>query len=128
MTVQINNVTKYKITTDFESIKNTILGKRYNLTLNFIGEKRALLLNQNTREKDYTPNILSFPLAKTAGEIYICPAIAKRKASKFEHTLNEHIGFLFIHGLLHLKGHQHSDTMERLEQSLFQKLIVKRKS
>ena len=124
MTVQINNVTRYTPTTDFESIKNAILGKKYALTLNFVGAARARTLNQNTRSKEYVPNILSFPLSDAEGEVYICPQVAKKNASSYGHTMHDHIGFLFIHGLLHLKGHEHSDTMERLEQSLFQKLII----
>ena len=55
-----------------------------------------------------TSNILSFPLSKTSGEILICPKAAKPYS----------VGYLFIHGLLHLKGRVHGATMEREERRL----------
>jgi probable rRNA maturation factor len=100
----------------YEQIAHAILGKKYNLTLAFIGEKRAQDLNKKHRGKTYIPNVLSFPLDTITGEIYICPLVAKREARKFAMTVPGYIGYLFIHGCLHLKGHGHGATMERAEQ------------
>lgn len=97
-------------------ITQAIAGKCYELSLVYIGEKRAQKLNQTHRGKDYTPNILSFPLTNTAGEIFICPNIAKKEAKKFELSYKGYLSFLLIHGVLHLKGHQHGATMEKLER------------
>ena len=100
----------------YNEIKERILGKRYELSLVFIGPTRAHTLNLTNRNKDYVPNVLSFPLDAGTGEIYICPTVAKREAKKFNLTPEGYIAYLFIHGLLHLKGHDHSDTMEKLER------------
>ncbi len=100
----------------YGKIQKEILGDDYTLTLAFIGERRAQKLNQAHREKDYIPNVLSFPLTKDTGEIYICPEVAKKEAKKFDMTVNGYIGYLFIHGLLHLKGYGHGATMEEVEQ------------
>jgi len=100
----------------YETIKNDILGKSYTLSLNFIGAISAQKLNQAYRQKDYIPNVLSFPLTKTDGEIFICPTVAKREARKFGMTFSGYIGFLFIHGCLHLKGHLHGATMDAAER------------
>lgn len=100
----------------YEKMKETILGKGYDLSLIFIGEKKAKSLNMIHRGATYVPNVLSFPLTKEAGEIYITPAIAKREAVKFSMSPKGYIGYLFIHGLLHLKGHLHGVTMERAEK------------
>lgn len=99
----------------FEAMKNDILGRSYQLSLSFVGETRGRRLNQETRGKSYVPNVLSFPLSESAGEIYITGAVAKREAHKWDHTYKEHVAFLFIHGLLHLKGHDHGEEMEKLE-------------
>jgi rRNA maturation RNase YbeY len=99
-----------------EEMKERILGKRYELSLAYVGETRARNLNQQYRNKTYTPNVLSFPLSPTAGEIIICPTVAKREAKKFNLTPKGYIGYLFIHGCLHLKGHDHGDTMDKLER------------
>lgn len=100
----------------YETIKNDILGKNYNLALNSIGEVTARKLNLEYRKKDYVPNVLSFPLSRTDGEIFICPVVANRQARKYGMTVSGYIGFLFIHGCLHLKGHLHGDTMDAAER------------
>ncbi len=100
----------------YEEIKNAILGKNYQLSLNFIGTKRAQTLNKQYRQKDYVPDVLSFPLSDTEGEIYICPEISYPQAHKYYLSKEKFIAFLFIHGLLHLKGYDHGDTMEALEK------------
>ena len=108
-------------TLPYESIKNDILGRSYALSLVFVGATRARALNEAYRKKTYTPNVLSFPLADTSGEIYITPAIAKKEARKFGMTYRTYIGYLYIHGLLHLKGFAHGAQMERLEKKFLQK-------
>ncbi len=100
----------------YEAMKDTVLGKNYSLSLIFVGEKRARDLNLQYRKASYVPNVLSFPLTKNTGEIYITPRIAKTESKKFNMTPNGYVGFLFIHGLLHLKGYPHGATMERLEK------------
>lgn len=105
----------------YQQIKDDILGKKYALSLAFVGGTRAQQLNAAYRNKTYTPNVLSFPLEDGVGEIYITPTIAKKEAKKFNMTPNGYIGFLFIHGCLHLKGHDHSDKMDALEQTYCQK-------
>lgn len=100
----------------YERIKNDILGSRYNLSLCFAGAKRAQQLNQNYRQKTYVPNVLAFPLTATTGEIIITPTVARREAKHFDMSVSGYIGFLFIHGCLHLKGHDHGATMEKAER------------
>ena len=100
----------------YETIKNDILGRNYNLSLNFIGATRAQKLNAAYRQKTYIPNVLSFPLTKEHGEVYIAPAVAHKEAHKYSMTPNGYIGFLFIHACLHLKGHLHGATMDKAEK------------
>jgi rRNA maturation RNase YbeY len=105
-----------KFLAKFRRIKNDILGKKYELSLAFIDAKKSQELNKTYRKKDKPTNILSFPLSKTNGEILICKKVAKKEAQKFGRTLPEFVGFLVIHGMLHLKGMEHSSTMERREE------------
>jgi probable rRNA maturation factor len=105
-------------------MKDAIMGKRYEATLTFIGETRARSLNQAYRQKDYVPNVLSFPLTDSVGEVYISPAVAKREAKKFNLSVDGYIAFLFIHGLLHLKGLDHGDTMEKQERKYLKQFRI----
>jgi len=114
-TVTISHTTKTYPKHSYQTVKDDILGKTYELSLVFIGSTRAQQLNISTRGKDYIPNVLSFPYDQKAGEIFICPTAAKREASKFDLTYNQYVLYLFIHGLLHLKGLDHGDKMDKAE-------------
>ena len=116
MNVIISQTTKSFPKHTYAEMKDAILGKKYSLSLIFVGEKRAQQLNKQYRDGDYIPNVLSFPLDKNNGEIYITPCIATKESKKFSMTPNGYIGFLFIHGLLHLKGYPHGATMEKAEK------------
>ncbi len=100
----------------YEKMKTDILGATYELSLVFVGKDRGRTINQTFRKKDYVPNVLAFPLEKNVGEIIITPAVAKREAKTFGRNFKDHVAFLYIHALLHLKGHDHGSTMEALER------------
>jgi len=108
-------------TVPYEAMKMEILGSSYNLTLHIVGKKRAVTINKLTRAKDYAPNVLSLPYTDHLGEMVLCPAIAEREAKDFSMSSAGYIGFLFIHGLLHLKGYDHGAKMETLEKKYIHK-------
>lgn len=93
----------------------------WEISVAFVSPGRALSLNRKLRGKDYTPNVLSYRAGAGNGEIIICPARARGEAATYGHGAAEHIFFLFIHGILHLKGCRHSATMERRERTLLKK-------
>lgn len=123
--ITIAHTAKSYPTLPYAKIADDILGKKYALTLTFVGATRAQALNATYRKATYVPNVLSFPLSESAGEIYITPQVARREAHKFSMTPNGYMGFLFIHGLLHLKGHLHGDTMEKAEKRYISKYNLK---
>lgn len=99
----------------FSLIKESLLGKSYNLSIAFISPRESQKLNRDYRKKDYAANILSFPLSKSEGEIYICLSIVRAGAKEFEMSYEKFLHLILIHGCLHLKGHDHGSTMEELE-------------
>lgn len=64
----------------FENIKNHILGPKYELSLVLIGDSLARKLNKEHKGKTNPTNILSFPLSKMEGEIFINVRRAERDA------------------------------------------------
>ena len=100
----------------FEEIKQTILGSKYELSLVFIPAKKIQALNKTYRKINRPTDILSFPLSKTSGEIFICKTEAKKMAPEFDRPYDNFLTFLFIHGLVHLKGYNHGAKMEKMEQ------------
>jgi len=102
----------------FLAIKKEVLGGAYDLSLVFVGNALSRKLNGKYRGKDKPANILSFPLDKNEGEIFINPREAKKDAPRFKKSYNTFIGFLFIHGCLHLKGLKHGKKMDAEEKRL----------
>lgn len=100
----------------YERIAEAILGKNYELSLVFIGDQRSQTLNRTYRNHDQPASVLSFPLDKEAGEIYINIPYAGRRARRQPATLSQTVAYLFIHGLLHLNGHDHGGTMDKREK------------
>lgn len=109
----------------YQTIKDDILGKHYVLSVTFIGAERARTLNRTHRGKDYVPNVLSFPLDAHHGEIFITPHVAQKESKKHGMSARGYIAYLFIHGLLHLKGHRHGATMEKAEKRYISKYKIK---
>ncbi len=105
----------------FLSIKEKILGKGYDLTIIFCTPKESKLKNKTYRDKDYPTNILSFPLSKQNGEIYISLSTARRDAKNFDMSYKKFLHLLVIHGMLHLKELPHGSTMENEETKLLTK-------
>jgi probable rRNA maturation factor len=115
MSLSITSTVKSYPRHKYVDIADKILGKRYELSLVFVGKTRAATLNKEYRKKTYSPNVLSFPLDEKTGEIFICPQVAASEAAKFNLSPRGYVGFLFIHGCLHLKGLDHGDTMDKQE-------------
>jgi probable rRNA maturation factor len=119
--LSISNTTKAKLPRlAFSDIKDAVLGKKYELSLAFVSAAEMNRLNRIHRNIDKPTDILSFPLSDSEGEMYICLTETKKEAKNFDRTYENFLAFLFIHGCVHLKGMDHSSTMERIERR-FQK-------
>lgn len=100
----------------YEEMAKTIL-PGWDISLVFVGKTRAQSLNYALRKKTYVPNVLSYESGNKSGEIIICLEVAKRQARSYGLTYQQHVAYLFIHGLLHLKGYPHGPTMDKLERA-----------
>jgi probable rRNA maturation factor len=100
----------------YERIASTIL-PGWDISLVFTGKARAQNLNKLLRNKDYIPNVLSYESGINSGEIIISLPVAKKEAQSYGLTYGQHVVYLFIHGLLHLKGYPHGTTMDKYERT-----------
>ncbi len=105
----------------YERIADGILGRSYDLSLVICGDTIATRMNREYRGKTYRPNVLSFPLSKKEGEIFLNKAKAQREAQSMKTALTERLTYLFIHACLHLKGLPHGTRMDALEVSWMRK-------
>lgn len=115
--VEVSNLTRSKVPSlPIAEIADRICGQRFSVSLVFVGRTRAQRLNREHRKMNYVPNVLTFPLSKTSGEIIICPEIAKKQNKRFDLSYRNYLTLLVIHGCLHLSGIEHGDTMEQREE------------
>ena len=101
-------------------MKDAVLGKKYVLSVAFVSPAEMKNLNGKLRGKPLPTDILSFPLSQNSGEILLCAKEVRKQALLFGRTPENFLLFLFIHGLLHLKGYAHGSRMEH-EEIKFQK-------
>lgn len=125
-TFAITRLTKDRVPSlPFLHIKETILGKTYELSLVIASDKFTQELNLTHRNKTYVPNVLSFPLDKKHGEIFLNLKQAKREYKERKESYEYFVALLFIHACLHLKGSTHGSTMEKQEARLLSKFAIK---
>jgi probable rRNA maturation factor len=98
----------------FEKVVEKILGKRKFVSFVFIDEIKMKKLNRKCRGKNKSTDILSFP-NQEGGEIFISMQDVRKKAPYFLLLTPYYLKYLFIHGLLHLKGYDHGSKMDRQE-------------
>lgn len=112
------------MSTLFTDIKNQILGQDYDLSLVFVSTKKIQSLNKIYRQINKPTDILSFPLSKTSGEIFLCKSETRKMAKEFDRSYDNFMTFLFIHGCVHLKGYDHGAQMEKVEEKFRKKFGI----
>lgn len=105
----------------FERIARAIFPKDYTLSLVICADTLAQRMNRLYRKKSYSPNVLSFPLQKNEGEIFLNIRKGAREARKMGMSTEKRLAHLFIHACFHLKGYDHSDKMDALENQVLRK-------
>ncbi len=79
-------------------------------------------LNKRFLGKDYPTDVLSFP---SEGDIAISLQRARAQAAEWNHSVEDEIRILLLHGVLHLQGMDHETDkgqMKRAEQRWRRKL------
>ena len=88
----------------------------------FASDAEAARLNSEWRQKDYAPNILSFPAPqiqdvpegepKPLGDLILAVGTVTREAEQQGKPLTSHLTHLIVHGTLHLLGFDHIEERD----------------
>ncbi len=91
------------------------------VTIRIGTEEESRQLNRTYRGKDYSTDVLSFPLMDELpdgtlywGDIHIAYPVAVRQAHEADHTVLTEILILAVHGLLHLSGMDHEQDQGQM--------------
>ncbi len=103
------------------------------ITLVFLDKKAAKKLNHEFRGKDYATDVLSFDSVEpgSLGELIMCPEVLKRQAKEHKLTYQQELGYMLLHGVLHLLGYDHETSPEderkmfSIQDAVFEKLLQK---
>ena len=97
------------------------------VTLRVVGKAEGRLLNGGFRKRNYATNVLAFPYGRNRGDVVLCHPVIRREAKEQRKSLSAHYAHLVVHGILHLRGHDHlrkgeAQRMERTEIRLLRRL------
>lgn len=118
------------------------------VSVTIVDNKRIQEINRDYRSIDKPTDVISFALEdndeqdfnvifdealdadqvgipRLLGDIFISIDKAKKQADEFGHALNREIGFLSVHGFLHLNGYDHQTEDEEKEMFSLQEEILK---
>lgn len=87
--------------------------------LRIVDEDEMCQLNHDYRGKTGPTNVLSFAMSlpegvpmNCLGDVVVCAPVVQREANEQGKSERAHWAHLFVHGLLHLLGHDHIDDSE----------------
>ncbi|MBN3556183.1 rRNA maturation RNase YbeY [Fictibacillus nanhaiensis] len=126
--------------TEFQELLSNVLEKaaemeetgQAEVSITIVTKERIQEINKEYRQKDSVTDVISFAMEEMGedeteiiggeetrflGDIIICLDVAKEQAEEYGHSLDREMGFLAVHGFLHLLGYDHMN--EEDEKRMF---------
>lgn len=135
MEINVFNETKKELK-DIESLLKEIflnINDKSSFSVIFVSNEKIKELNKAYRNINEITDVLSFPSEEEdyLGDVFISIDKADEQANLYEHSIEREIGFLAVHGYLHLKGYLHDtkedeDIMNNLTEEILEKSNLKR--
>ncbi|MBB5324753.1 putative rRNA maturation factor [Anoxybacillus tepidamans] len=111
------------------------------VSISFVDNEQIRLINRDYRGKDQPTDVISFALEELGegeveiigvnmplvlGDIVISVPKAKEQAEEYGHSFMRELGFLAVHGFLHLLGYDHETEEEEKEMFSKQEQILEK--
>jgi len=109
------------------------------VSVTFVTNERIQEINREYRDKDIPTDVISFAMEelgegevelsgvdmpRVLGDIIISIPRTKEQAEEYGHSFERELGFLAVHGFLHLLGYDHMTGEEEKEMFTLQKEIL----
>ncbi len=95
------------------------------VSVTFLGPTRMRSLNREWMGHDAPTDVISFALpgpgGELAGDVYICPAVARDQAGRLGIPLRQELARLVVHGTLHVLGYDHPDGAGRTRSTMWRR-------
>ncbi len=115
--------------------KSESVVEKAELSVTFVDNEKIKEINRDYRNKDQATDVISFAMEeigegeieiiyddeapRVLGDIIISVPKAMEQAEEYGHSFKRELGFLALHGFLHLLGYDHET--EEQEKEMFQK-------
>lgn len=142
MKINFINHTKENITSYKTLIRSIFKFEKRKIIMNiiFVNDEEIHKINKDYRNIDRITDVISFALndeqdflikTEEIGDIFICIDQAKRQAEEYGHSLDRELGFLSVHGYLHLNGYDHmtkedEEVMFKKQEEILEKANLRR--
>jgi probable rRNA maturation factor len=96
------------------------------LSFTFVGAAAMAALNRRHLGHRGPTDIISFELAPVpggarAGDVYVCPDVARENARRHGVPVREEVARLVVHGTLHVLGHDHPEDDGRTRSPMWRR-------
>ncbi|GEL66270.1 rRNA maturation RNase YbeY [Marinilactibacillus psychrotolerans] len=113
------------------------------ISVTIVDNNRIQEINKTYRNKDYATDVISFAmedeteddwlnsdeveidLPRVLGDLFISIDKTVEQAEEYGHSFERELGFLVVHGLLHLNGYDHMTETDEKEMFALQERILK---
>lgn len=124
--------------------KELKLEDNFEVSITIVDNNRIHEINKEYRSIDRPTDVISFAiednddefeiffdelddaivLPRLLGDIFISMDKAEEQAEEFDHSIEREIGFLTVHGFLHLNGYDHQTEEEEKEMFALQDIVL----
>ncbi|MDZ7835877.1 MAG: rRNA maturation RNase YbeY [Alkalibacterium sp.] len=112
------------------------------ISVTIVDNEKIREINRNYRDKDAVTDVISFALEddedifaamdmeedeipRDLGDIFISYDRAVEQAEDYGHSVDRELGFLLVHGFLHLNGYDHMTEADEKEMFSLQEEILR---
>ncbi|MGL6248918.1 MAG: rRNA maturation RNase YbeY [Culicoidibacterales bacterium] len=110
------------------------------LSITLLNNEQIQVINRDYREKDQPTDVISFAfednedefpiyglsaeIPRVLGDIFISLERAREQAADYGHSFERELGFLAVHGCLHLLGYDHETKEDEVEMFAKQEAVL----
>jgi probable rRNA maturation factor len=109
------------------------------ISITFVSNEKIQEINREYRQKDKATDVISFAMEELGegevevlgvnqprilGDIIISTPKAKEQADEYGHSFLRELGFLAVHGFLHLLGYDHETEEDEKEMFSLQRELL----
>lgn len=111
------------------------------MSVTFVDNQEIREINREYRNKDQATDVISFAiedemeeefsavfeefdLPRDIGDIFVSVDKIKEQAEEYAHSFDRELGFLIVHGFLHLNGYDHMTEEDEKEMFDLQRKIL----